>query len=288
MRIRQRHGVVAAFALLLALAGCSSSSGAGSSADGGIPPTGPSVVDEGAGGGAGSDVDTDRDVIVTGYLDVVADDPLRAADDARVLVERAGGRLDGVTKQPGNEFQDPSARLVARIPTDELDATLAELEALGETRSLSTSSADVTQERTDLDSRIASLQASVDRLRTLLSSAATTTDLIAIETALSDREAQLESLIGQRDYLADQVDFSTITVSFTAPAAAPDAAPTDFFGAVVAGWNALLTALGAAVIGVGAALPWLAFLALLSGIAYLIVRRARPRRPPRAAPTPEA
>ncbi|HEY8589413.1 MAG TPA: DUF4349 domain-containing protein, partial [Naasia sp.] len=255
----------------------------GESSGGGgvVAPDAPGVV----GGDEGVDSDGDRDVIVTGWLDVTAADPLSAADSARSIVERAGGRLDSVTKEPGNSYQDPSAQLVTRIPAEDLDATLAELEALGTTLSLSTSSSDVTQQTTDLDARIASLQASVDRLRTLITSAATTTDLIAIETALSEREANLESLIAQRESIGDQVEFATVTVTFTTPAAAPNTAPTDFFGAVVAGWNALVAALGAVVIALGAALPWIVFLALLAGVVLLLIRVMRRRRPARPAPT---
>lgn len=275
---------MAALALMLALTGCSASTGAGAERGGGVAaPDAPGMV----GGDDGVVSGGERDVIVTGRLDVTVADPLRAADSARNIVERAGGRLDSVTKEPANSFQEPRAQLVARIPAERLNGTLADLEALGETLSLSTSSSDVTRQATDLDARIASLQASVDRLRTLISSAATTTDLIAIETALSEREANLESLIAQREALGDQVAFATVTVTFSTPAAAPDPAPTDFFGAVVAGWNALVAALGAVVIALGAALPWLVFLGLLAGVVLLLIRATR-RRPPRPTLTPPA
>ncbi|WP_210507060.1 DUF4349 domain-containing protein [Naasia sp. SYSU D00057] len=215
-------------------------------------------------------------------------DPLEAADEARRVVEAAGGRLDGVTKEPPSDRQKASAQLVARIPADRLDATLADLEELGTVQSLSTSSNDVTQQTTDLDARIASLQASVDRLRQLLTSAASTADLVAIETALSEREAELESLTAQRTYLADQVDYATITIAISTPAALPTPTPTDFPGAVAAGFAALVAALGWTLVAVGAALPWIVFLGLVGLIVFALLRLRRRRSRGRGPEAPEA
>jgi Domain of unknown function (DUF4349) len=278
--------VAAVAALVLALAGCTGSGGGSTGSDGGgvsepgvVAPDQPSTGEDSAG-------DEDRAEIITGTLDLVAGDPLATADRARGVVEDAGGRLDGFVKEPKSEFQEASAQLLARIPSDRLDDTIEELEGLGTVQSLSTRSSDVTQQKTDLDSRIASLTASTDRLRQLITTAATTADLISIETALSDREAQLESLVAQRDYLADQIDFATLTVSITTPANAPTPAPTDFWGAVVAGFAALVAALNWTVIAIGAALPWLVFLGLLALIVIALLRliRSRGRRPGTPAP----
>ncbi|BDZ44752.1 hypothetical protein GCM10025866_06610 [Naasia aerilata] len=290
--------LAAVAAVVLALAGCTSGSGGSDSGSsgGGIAVDGGKAPDGGVASGGGQPVVGEapesadgRDVVVTGYLSMVADDPLRAADRARGVIEQAGGRLDGITKEPKSEYQDASSQLIARIPSERLDDTLDDVEALGSVQSLSTSANDVTQQTTDLDARITSLQSSVDRLRQLIGSATTTADLIAIETALSEREANLESLTAQRDYLADQVDYATMTIAFTTPAGAPDAPPTDFWGAVVAGFSALLSALGWTLIAIGAALPWLVFLALLGALALLIIRLVRRnRRPKPTIETPPA
>lgn len=280
--------VAAVAALVLALAGCTAS-GSGVS-DGGVSDGGgvsePGVVgpDQPVTGGEDSDGGDTRQEVVTGSVDLVAGDPLTAADRSRELVEDAGGRLDGFVKEPKTQFREASAQLIARIPADRLEETLDELEGLGTVQSLSTRSSDVTQQKTDLDSRITSLQASTERLRQLITSAATTGDLIAIETALSDREAQLESLVAQRDYLADQIDYATISIIITTPANAPTPPPTDFWGGVLAGFAALVTALSWIVVAIGAALPWVLFLGVLALIAVVLVRMLRSRARARRAP----
>ena len=179
--------------------------------------------------------------------------PSEAAD----LAEQAGGRVDSRTESPGTDAQPPSASLTLRIPSDELDAFVDELRELGAVNSVSMNASDVTQQRNDLDGRIEALTASIDRLQQLLAEATTIADLIAIESELTTRQAELDSLTQQRDWLVDQVDFSTITVDLVTEAVAPDPKPDDFWSGLAAGWKALVdfaTWLGVAV---GVMLPWL-------------------------------
>jgi len=224
---------------------------------------------------------------VQGYLTITAEDPIEAADDAVGIVERAGGRVDSRSEQPGVDGgENASAQLVVRIPSAELTETLDEIKELGEVENVSINSTDVTAQSQDLDARIEALQASVDRLLALLASATSTTDLIAIETALSERQANLESLQAQRRYLSEQVDLSTITVDFGSEDSAPVDEPEGFVDGLAAGWNALVAFLGATLIAFGVALPWLATIAVLALVVLLIVRGVRrSRRAKKAAPT---
>ncbi|BDI23661.1 hypothetical protein L3i23_24370 [Herbiconiux sp. L3-i23] len=277
---------VAAAAALLLLAGCTN--GATISGSGGIPAPDraaePFLPDEGAAdGGTADGAISGRDVITTGQLDIVVDDPIDVFDDASDIVTESGGRIDASSTQPATDYQSASASITARIPADELEATIDAVSALGEVRALSTQASDVTAQTTDLDARIESLTASVARLRDLLATATNTADLIATETALSQREAELESLTAQREYLSDQVDYSTLQITLASPQPASQGAPTDFWGAVVAGFQALLVSLGAIGIAIGAALPWIVFLAVVAAIVVLIVRFARRRRSRRSS-----
>ena len=136
----------------------------------------------------------------------------------------------------------------------------------------------MTQQTTDLDARITSLQASVDRLRTLLGTATTASDLVAVETTLSQREADLESLTAQLTALADQVDYATLSVSVSTPGITGPNTPSDFWGGLVAGFRALVAALGFALVALGAALPWLVFLAVVGALSLGILRMVRVAR----------
>jgi hypothetical protein len=295
MRRRLAPAAAAAALAALLLAGCSVG-GSGShqttemdSSTGGVAPEmqGPAVGD--AEGGADQQL-ADRSVITTGWVSITVDDPIASAEAAADVAERAGGRIDHRTENPGTETQPASASLTLRIPSDELDAVVDELRALGDVNSVTMNATDVTQQRQDLDARIAALTASTDRLRQLLGTATSIADLIAIESELTTRQSELDSLTQQRDSLVDQIDFSTITVDFVTEAVTPDPTPDDFWSGVVAGWNALVAFARFIGTAFGVMLPWIAAALVAGGVIIGIVilatrgRRRRPGTP--EAPTP--
>ncbi|WP_166785628.1 MULTISPECIES: DUF4349 domain-containing protein [Cryobacterium] len=247
------------------------------------PGTEPGVSDEALDtrafqdGSTGEITSTQRDVITTGMVSITADDPIASVQDAVTITEQAGGRIDSRTENPATDNQPASANLTLRIPSDELDRTLAELKQLGTVNFVSLNASDITQQTQDLDARITSLKTSVERLLALMVEATTTADLIAVENALSERQSELEGLQAQRDYLSDQVDFSTLTLELYSTGTVDPGTPDDFWDAVAAGWNALVSALGTAIVGIGFALPWLLALGLVAAIVYLVIWLARKR-----------
>lgn len=298
--MKRTLGATAIVLAALLLAGCSSA-GSNSTPDlesGGFvgQPT-PGTIDgtidgtvEGAVGGTTSDTQAaNRDIITTGSVSLTVKDPIKAAQDAVTITEQANGRVDSRTENPGTDsgIQNPipydgmtypiqpgpmpSAFLTLRIPSDELDRTLAELKKLGTVNYVSFNASDVSQQTQDLDARITSLGASVDRLLSLMSQATNTTDLIAIEGVLSARQSELESLKSQRDYLSDQIDYSTLNLEMYGEGLIAPGSPDDFWTGVVAGWNALLATLGGALVVFGVALPWLIVLGAVGVIVLLII-----------------
>ena len=225
----------------------------------------------------------DRSVITTGWVSITVDDPIASAEETADLAEQAGGRVDSRTESPGTDAQPPSASLTLRIPSDELDGFVDELRALGTVNSVSMNASDVTQQQKDLDGRIDALTASVDRLQQLLAEATTIADLIAIESELTTRQAELDSLTQQRDWLVDQVDFSTITVDLVTEDVAPDPQPDDFWSGLVAGWNALVAFASWLGVAVGVLLPWVLVALVTTAVIVAIVLLATRRR--RGAPT---
>ncbi|WP_438856546.1 DUF4349 domain-containing protein [Agromyces sp. M3QZ16-3] len=271
-------GLVALSALLLT--GCSMGSGGSDSgtsepdvgmeapAEGGVAPRDeqPFTEDEQAG-----TIDEDRSVITTGWLAITVDDPIDSAAEVAALVGGAGGRVDTRNETPGTDTQQARATLVVRIPADRFDEVLADLRELGRVDSLQLDGSDVTQQRKDLDSRISSLQTSVDRLRSLITQADDVGDLIAIESELTTRQTELDALTTQRDWLADQVDYSTLTVELLTEGLAPQAGPNDFWSGVAAGWNALVGFVSGLLVVIGVMLPWLALLAVIAAIVVGII-----------------
>ena len=224
--------------------------------------------------------DDDRSVITTGWMSVTVDDPIASAEEAADIVEQAGGRLDSREETPATDTQSARASLTMRIPSDEMKGVVDELRELGSVNSVSTTSSDVTQQRNDLDARIEALGASVDRLQQLLATATSIADLIAIESELTTRQSELDSLTQQRDWIVDQVDYSTLTLDLVTEDVAPDPAPDDFWSGLAAGWAALVGFASGLGVAIGVLLPWLLVVLVVAAIVVAIVvatTRQRPR-----------
>jgi hypothetical protein len=228
----------------------------------------------------------DRQVITTGYMTVSVEDPIATVDKAVQIAEAAGGRVDARTEYAPTNGDQGSASLTLRLPSATLTASIDKLKALGTVESVSLSAQDVTTTVQDLDARITALQASLDRLLALMKKATTTESLIALETAVSERQGNLESLEAQQRYLADQVTLSTIELSLISPANAPADVPQNFWSGIVVGWNAFVSAMSGLLVILGVILPWLAIASLIAGAVLLIVRWNKRRNPRAQATTP--
>lgn len=270
----------------LALTGCSAATTGYTVSDesGGVPAplTNGGIVSDGSAGSeavkSGTDASTDRQVIQTGYVTVVVDKPLDAAGDAVRITEQSGGRVDGRNEYAPTDGNQGSATLTLRIPISALDATLDKLKALGTVQEVSLSSTDVTMQSQDLDARIKALSASVDRLVALLATATDTDNLIALETAISDRQGELESLEGQQRYLADQVAMSTVTLNLISPQQAVATVPDTFLSGLQAGWAAFVAFFAGLLVALGVLLPWIVLAAIVTGVIIALARRGWHRR----------
>lgn len=224
------------------------------------------------------------DIVVTGSISMTVDDPSAAADKFAEATTAAGGRVESRAEYTNTGY--PSASLTLRIPTDEVDAVLADVDDLGVVNSKNISTDDVTAQRVDLDARIEALQTSVDRLLELMSRAANTEDLLAAESQLTQRQAELDSLNAQRTALGDQIAYATISVDLSSTP--PVIAQGGFLGAIEDGWNALVNFGGGLARMVGFLLPWIPVF-LLIGVGVVFLRRTwrrRPRKPKQSPPAP--
>ena len=217
------------------------------------------------------------DIIRTGYLSLSVDSPADTADQITEVVEAAGGRIASRSDYTPVDYGQPSSYLEARVPYEVLDATVASLQELGDVQEVSLNTVDVSLQKVDLDARIQVLEAAITRLNELLAEAATTSDLISVESALSERQAELDSLQSQRDYLSDQTLFATLSISLITPENATPADPDGFLDGIIRGWESILAFFAGAIVWAGIAVPWLGLLGLVI-LLGIVVRRIRRRR----------
>lgn len=216
-----------------------------------------------------------RSLVRSAELTVEVADPAAGVRDVRAAATAAGGFV--AQERSGAD----SGWMVLRVPADALDRLAEQVATFGTVTDRSTAVVDATEEVVDLDARVASQQASVARVRALLAGATSIGDVVAIESELARREADLDSLTARLTALRDQVAFATLTVDLRGPAAGVDdgdPAPVGFLEGLGAGWAGLL-ALGAGTGAVlGFVLPFVPVLLVLGGAAWLVTRGVRRRR----------
>ncbi|WP_214405954.1 DUF4349 domain-containing protein [Pseudonocardia lacus] len=274
--------------------GTASDSGSGSAASEEYAPA-PSVAPSG-GDAAGSAADRSapveslppgavgRDLIRSAQLSIEVDDAGARTRQVRTAAAAVGGIV--VEEQSG----DTGGWLTLRVPADSLDRLVDDIAGLGKVVQRSSQVSDATEQVTDLDARVASQRASVDRVRTLLAQAQSIGDIVAIESELADREAELDSLVSRLAGLRDQVALSTLTVDLRGPGAPvppvePDG-PAGFTDGLAAGWEGLLAVGTAAAAVIGFVLPLLPLVVIGFVLVLLGRRLVRGRRAPAPAPAP--
>ena len=228
-----------------------------------------------------------RQVIQTGDVSMRTKDALAAASAVVTHVEGVGGRVDDRSEQAGSDGASASANLVVRVPADKVTSTIDTLRKLGTVDSVDLKATDVTGAAQDLDARIHSLELSIARMDDLLAKATTSRAIIDAESALTERQSNLEQLQAERARLADQVSLSTLTVAIYGPDVPPpvsDDGPGSFLDGLAVGWDAFVSSVKSVVIVAGVLLPWLAFAGAVLAVAMAVVRR---RRSTRAAATAE-
>lgn len=217
----------------------------------------------------------------TARMELTVPDAFDAIARARAIAITAGG----FTGQ--EESRDNKASITLRVPADRFDSALDQLAKLGKVTVQHKQADDVTEQVVDLDARLATQRASVDRMRALLARAASVTEIAQIESELTRREADLESLQGRRNTLGGKVALSTVTVMVTKegpPAPVVEEAGTGFLDGLDGGWGAFGAFLNAIATAFGALLPFLVALGIPVGLWFHFRRRRRKPLPPPPAP----
>jgi hypothetical protein len=225
---------------------------------------------------------TGRDLVQKAYITVRVDDVGKAATRVHSVAARYDGfvsdeAVDTDPKHPSND----SGTITIRVPQSSYDTALAAIAGVGTQTSLQRSVEDVTEQTIDVASRVRTQRASIDRIRALLSNATELGQVIALESELTKRQADLESLEHQLHALRNQVALATITTDLVSAAAATthhDNGTHGFVDGLQAGWDAFVNAATAIATAIGAALPFVVLLGVV--IAGVVALRRRYRRPP--------
>ncbi|HHU38710.1 MAG TPA: DUF4349 domain-containing protein [Propionibacterium sp.] len=222
---------------------------------------------------------TERQIARTASLTLVVDDVSATAERIRALTATLDGWVAGesLALDPGDGARTMPAGsyLTLSVPASRLDDAIRQVGELGTVRDRNATAEDVTDVVVDLDARIRSLEASVNRLQDLVGRAGSVADIAAVERELSARQADLEAMKSQRLRLAGAVERSTLTVALLTPTQSTTTNPIQTGWSQ--GWNAFLRSVAALITFVAAVLPFALFFGLIALPVWLVVRRRRTR-----------
>lgn len=230
-----------------------------------------------------------RAVIAVGKLHVQATKLVGARHDAIAIVDRLEGTVDDEKSGSDDRGRLEQVDLTVRVPAESFTEAMDALAELGTLRDRSQNAKDVTTEVIDVAARVKAQRASVESIERLLARANTIGEIMSVEAQLTRRQAELDSLVQQQKFLADQTSMSTIHLLLDKPpkdVAEPEEDKDGFLGGLEDGWNALgdtVVALGTVL---GAVLPFAGVLALIGVPVWFGYRKVRRDRPVTAEPEP--
>jgi hypothetical protein len=161
-----------------------------------------------------------RMVIKNAHLSIVVDDPAASQEAIAALAEDLGGfvvssNLTQIRTESG--VQVPQADITVRVPAEDLDQALDAIKSgAGRVLSENVSGEDVTQEYTDLSSRLRNLENAEARLTQIMEQAEDTEDVLSVYNRLVEVQEQIELIKGQMQYYERSAALSAISVRIQA------------------------------------------------------------------------
>ena len=299
-------GILTAIIMTAALAACSSASdsggndtASGSESSDGMAADSPEMAEPGSSPSSAKDRVTgststlverstppaERAVISTGTVSLRSLDVGEARREVQRVVDAQGGNITDENTETDDEGQTSYSRLVVRVPSAKFDTAMLALEEAASLRSSNRGAEDVTTQVIDTDVRVRAQESSLKRVELLLSRAQSLKDIIWIESQLTRRQAELDSLKSQQSWLRDQTASSTITVDITAIAEKKkvekdEGREAGFLVGLEGGMKALGASVAAIATVVGALLPFAILLLLVGVPVWMVTRRRRSAQAP--------
>ena len=220
-------------------------------------------------------------IIYTAYLSIETKD----FDGARQQLDETLDSMDGYMES-SNEYTDSTDNtrtlsLTLRVPESAYSAFLTSAEAAGSVISRSESADDVTTQYLDIEARLDNLTAQRTRLQELQASADALSDLLQIESSLSDVQYQIESYQSQLNWYANQVQYCTVNITLNEVETLTSTGSS--FGARLAdafrnGWSNFTAGVQTVLVFLIGAWPAIG-IGIVCGVVFYKVRHPRKKQP---------
>ena len=152
----------------------------------------------------------DRKIIQSASLDIEVEEVGRQFQEVIRFAESAGGFVS--SSSFSNRDDEQTADLSIRVPAPRYQDVLAQIRGLGTVTLESSDANDVTEEYTDLQARLRTLEATEGRYLALLARAETIDDILTVQDRLDGVRGQIEQAQGRINLLDQITELATITV----------------------------------------------------------------------------
>ncbi len=184
-----------------------------------------------------------------------------------------------------------SANLTVRIPAADVDKFTENVSGIANVVRSSKDLNDVTLAYVDTESRVNALKAEEARLLELMAKAETMSDLLEIESRLTDVRYELESRASQLRTYDNQIDYATIYLSIEEVQEYTPVAEKTTWERIRDGFLSSLKGLKEGAVEVFVwflvNLPYLVVCAALAAVLALVIRRGKKRRKAKKQPAPK-
>ncbi len=162
----------------------------------------------------------DEKIIYSAYVTVETTDFDSSVEYVYGMLEYYGAFLES-SSISGRSYRDTyfgtsslrNAYFVVRVPVESYKSMKVDLEGLGNILNLNEYTENITTKYTDTQSRLEASRIEQERLLAMLEEAETVTEMLEIESRLTDVRYELESLETTLRNWQNQVDYSTLNIS---------------------------------------------------------------------------
>lgn len=235
-----------------------------------------------------------RKFIITMDLDAEAEDLNGALAAISEKLTALDGYMESQNIYNGSAYSGRRyrhANLTLRVPAERLDEFTAAVDAISNVVSSSRDTDDVTLQYVDTESRVKALETERDRLLELMEQAETMSDLLEIESRLTDVRGELEQYASRLKVLDNQIDYATVNLSLSEVTEyTPVAEKTrlekirdGFVDSVKGVWTLLLDCVSFVLMNI----PYILVFGLILWGIIALVKRNRKKHPKKPKGTPE-
>ena len=220
-------------------------------------------------------------IIYTADLSIETKDYDQSLQQLNETLDDADGYMESSNEYTDSTDHTRTLSLTLRVPEGSYSAFLGAAEnVLGSVIRKSESADDVTTQYMDIEARLDNLTAQRSRLQELQSGADNLSDLLQIESSLSDVQYQIESYQSQLNWYAQQVDYCTvnITLNEVETLTADTSFGTRLADAAKNGWSNFTAGAQAVVVFLMGAWPAIV-IGAACGVVFYQVRHPRKKRP---------